>query len=58
MLHVEAVEMACVKLSGQDCLPAGLQEALIKPYSMGAAGCECMLIIAVRQTVARCSAIV
>jgi hypothetical protein len=57
MLHVEAVqgvEMACVKLSRQNCLPAGLQEALIKPYSMGAAGCECMLI-AVPQTVARCS---
>jgi hypothetical protein len=49
MLHVEAVEMACVKLSRQNCLPAGLQEALIKPYSTGAAGCECMLI-AVPQT--------
>ena len=44
--------MVCVKLSRQNCLPAGLQEALVTPYSMGAAGCECMLI-AVPQTVAR-----
>jgi hypothetical protein len=46
MLHVETVATACVKLSRQDCLPAGLQEALIKPYSMGATGCECLLSLA------------
>jgi len=27
--------MLCVKLSRQNHLPAGLQEALIKPYSIG-----------------------
>jgi hypothetical protein len=35
MLHIEAVPMLCVKLSRQNRLTAGLQEALIKPYSIG-----------------------